>query len=51
MLPDVFAEQLIRLYCKKTDKKSLQLAKDCFQEWFKDKGILPATVSRFKIES
>ena len=43
MLPGVYAEQLIRLYCKKTDKKSLQLAKDCFQEWFKDKGILPAT--------
>ena len=49
MLSDVFAEQLIRLYCKKTDKKSLQLATDCFQEWCK--GILPATVSRFKIES
>lgn len=51
MLPDVYAEQLIRLYCKKTDKMSLQLATDCFQEWLKDKGILPATVSRFKIES
>ena len=41
MLPDVFAEQLIRLYCKKTDKKSLQLATDCFQEWCK--GIFPAS--------
>ena len=49
MLPDVFAEQLIRLYCKKTDEKSLQLAKDCFQKWCDDKSIL--SVSRFKIES
>ena len=49
MLPDVFAEQLIRLYCKKTDEKSLQLAKDCFQKWCDDKSI--SSVSRFKIES
>ena len=40
MLPDVFAEQLIRLYCKKTDEKSLKLAKDCFQKWCDDKSIL-----------
>ena len=33
LLPVVFAEQLIRLYCKKTDEKSLKLAKDCFQKW------------------
>jgi uncharacterized UBP type Zn finger protein len=49
MLPDVFAEQLIRLYCKKTDEYSLQLATDCFQKWCEDKGLF--SVSRFKIGS
>jgi len=48
MLPDIFAEQLIRLYCKKTDENSLQLAKDCFQKWRDGKGLF--SVSRFKIE-
>ncbi|XP_071173860.1 deoxynucleoside triphosphate triphosphohydrolase SAMHD1-like isoform X2 [Mytilus edulis] len=40
MLPGVFAEQLIRLYCKKTDEESLKIARDCFQKWCNDKGLL-----------
>lgn len=40
MLPGVFAEQLIRLYCKKTDHESLTLARDCFQAWCDEKGLL-----------
>ncbi|XP_052062384.1 deoxynucleoside triphosphate triphosphohydrolase SAMHD1-like isoform X2 [Mytilus californianus] len=40
MLPGVFAEQLIRLYCKKTDEESLKIARDSFQKWCVDKGLL-----------
>ncbi|XP_007932932.1 deoxynucleoside triphosphate triphosphohydrolase SAMHD1-like [Orycteropus afer afer] len=33
LLPERFAEQLIRVYCKKTDKKSLDAAQNLFKEW------------------
>ncbi|KAL6483240.1 hypothetical protein MHYP_G00081120 [Metynnis hypsauchen] len=33
MLPESFEEQLIRVYCKKTDKKSLEAAKEHFVQW------------------
>ncbi|KAI4883971.1 hypothetical protein NFI96_027538 [Prochilodus magdalenae] len=33
MLPNRFAEQLIRVYCKKTDEKSLEAAKKYFVQW------------------
>ncbi|KAI4883970.1 hypothetical protein NFI96_027537 [Prochilodus magdalenae] len=33
MLPDRFAEQLIRVYCKKTDEKNLEAAKKYFVQW------------------
>ncbi|XP_012389610.1 deoxynucleoside triphosphate triphosphohydrolase SAMHD1 isoform X3 [Orcinus orca] len=32
-LPEVFAEQLIRVYCKKTDKRSLYAAQQHFVQW------------------
>ncbi|KAF4097094.1 deoxynucleoside triphosphate triphosphohydrolase SAMHD1 [Onychostoma macrolepis] len=33
LLPECFAEQLIRVYCKKTDDKSLEAAKKYFVQW------------------
>ncbi|XP_043088593.1 deoxynucleoside triphosphate triphosphohydrolase SAMHD1-like [Puntigrus tetrazona] len=33
LLPERFAEQLIRVYCKKTDDKSLEAAKKYFVQW------------------
>ncbi|CAJ1085055.1 deoxynucleoside triphosphate triphosphohydrolase SAMHD1 [Xyrichtys novacula] len=33
LLPEQFAEQLIRVYCKKTDEKSLEAAKKQFVQW------------------
>ncbi|XP_037351402.1 deoxynucleoside triphosphate triphosphohydrolase SAMHD1 [Talpa occidentalis] len=35
LLPERFAEQLIRVYCKKTDKKSLYAAQQHFVNWCK----------------
>ncbi|XP_071968325.1 deoxynucleoside triphosphate triphosphohydrolase SAMHD1 [Engystomops pustulosus] len=33
LLPEKFAEQVIRVYCKKTDEKSLEAAKRFFVQW------------------
>ena len=33
LLPEQFAEQLIRVYCKKTDDRSLDAAKKHFVQW------------------
>ncbi|XP_068118219.1 deoxynucleoside triphosphate triphosphohydrolase SAMHD1-like [Hyperolius riggenbachi] len=33
LLPTTFAEQFIRVYCKKTDEKSLKTAKESFEKW------------------
>ncbi|KAG9332591.1 hypothetical protein JZ751_014689 [Albula glossodonta] len=33
LLPEKFAEQLIRVYCKRTDEKSLEAAKKYFVQW------------------
>ncbi|XP_040290956.1 deoxynucleoside triphosphate triphosphohydrolase SAMHD1-like [Bufo bufo] len=33
LLPEKFAEQIIRVYCKKTDEKSLEVAKRYFVQW------------------
>ncbi|XP_038225279.1 deoxynucleoside triphosphate triphosphohydrolase SAMHD1 isoform X3 [Dermochelys coriacea] len=33
LLPETFAEQLIRVYCKKKDEKSLDAATKCFIQW------------------
>uniref|UniRef100_A0AAR2K5S4 Deoxynucleoside triphosphate triphosphohydrolase SAMHD1 n=1 Tax=Pygocentrus nattereri TaxID=42514 RepID=A0AAR2K5S4_PYGNA len=33
LLPERFAEQLIRVYCKKTDERSLEAAKKYFVQW------------------
>ncbi|XP_070695451.1 deoxynucleoside triphosphate triphosphohydrolase SAMHD1 isoform X2 [Pempheris klunzingeri] len=33
LLPEQFAEQLIRVYCRKTDDKSLEAAKKHFVQW------------------
>ncbi|XP_030623578.1 deoxynucleoside triphosphate triphosphohydrolase SAMHD1-like [Chanos chanos] len=36
LLPEKFAEQLIRVYCKKTDEKSIEAAKKYFEQWRKN---------------
>ncbi|XP_022597665.1 deoxynucleoside triphosphate triphosphohydrolase SAMHD1-like isoform X1 [Seriola dumerili] len=36
LLPEQFVEQLIRVYCKKTDDKSLEAAKKHFVQWCMD---------------
>ncbi|XP_045912544.1 deoxynucleoside triphosphate triphosphohydrolase SAMHD1 [Micropterus dolomieu] len=36
LLPEQFAEQLIRVYCKKTDDRSLEAAKKHFVQWCMD---------------
>ncbi|XP_030067486.1 deoxynucleoside triphosphate triphosphohydrolase SAMHD1 [Microcaecilia unicolor] len=33
LLPEKFAEQFIRVYCKKTDEKSVEVAKKYFVQW------------------
>uniref|UniRef100_A0A672J591 Deoxynucleoside triphosphate triphosphohydrolase SAMHD1 n=1 Tax=Salarias fasciatus TaxID=181472 RepID=A0A672J591_SALFA len=39
LLPECFAEQLIRVYCKKTDERSLEAAKKHFVQWCMDKNF------------
>lgn len=38
-LPDKFKEQQIRVYCKKTDEKSLYAAQQYFVNWCADRGL------------
>uniref|UniRef100_A0A8C5CHF4 HD domain-containing protein n=1 Tax=Gadus morhua TaxID=8049 RepID=A0A8C5CHF4_GADMO len=39
LLPEHFAEQLIQVYCKKTDEKSLGAARKHFVQWCMDKNF------------
>ncbi|XP_044520270.1 deoxynucleoside triphosphate triphosphohydrolase SAMHD1 isoform X2 [Gracilinanus agilis] len=39
LLPEKFAEQLIRVYCKKTDKQSLDTAAQYFVQWCINKNF------------
>ncbi|XP_050007153.1 deoxynucleoside triphosphate triphosphohydrolase SAMHD1 [Alexandromys fortis] len=39
LLPQKFAEQLIRVYCKKKDRKSLHAARQHFIQWCADKDF------------
>ncbi|OBS58467.1 hypothetical protein A6R68_10432 [Neotoma lepida] len=39
LLPQKFAEQLIRVYCKKKDKKSLYAARQHFTQWCADRDF------------
>ncbi|XP_036606116.1 deoxynucleoside triphosphate triphosphohydrolase SAMHD1 isoform X1 [Trichosurus vulpecula] len=39
LLPEKFAEQLIRVYCKKTDKQSLDAASKYFVQWCMNKNF------------
>ncbi|XP_012310482.2 deoxynucleoside triphosphate triphosphohydrolase SAMHD1 isoform X2 [Aotus nancymaae] len=39
LLPEKFAEQLIRVYCKKTDAKSLYAAQQHFVQWCSDRNF------------
>ncbi|XP_056279077.1 deoxynucleoside triphosphate triphosphohydrolase SAMHD1 isoform X2 [Pseudoliparis swirei] len=39
LLPEQFAEQLIRVYCKKTDERSLEAAKKHFVQWCMDENF------------
>ncbi|XP_054835873.1 deoxynucleoside triphosphate triphosphohydrolase SAMHD1 [Eublepharis macularius] len=38
-LPEKFAEQLIRVYCKKTDEKSIDVARKYFIQWCMNKDF------------
>ena len=38
LLPEKFAEQLVRCYCKKRDKASMDQATEAFSEWSKQQG-------------
>ncbi|CAC5395719.1 SAMHD1 [Mytilus coruscus] len=40
MLPNVFSEQIVRLYCKKNDSESLKIASHCFKKWCQDNNLL-----------
>uniref|UniRef100_A0A8C9SDK2 Deoxynucleoside triphosphate triphosphohydrolase SAMHD1 n=1 Tax=Scleropages formosus TaxID=113540 RepID=A0A8C9SDK2_SCLFO len=40
LLPEKFAEQLIRVYCKRTDAKSLEAAKKYFVQWCINKDFI-----------
>ncbi|XP_052396587.1 deoxynucleoside triphosphate triphosphohydrolase SAMHD1 isoform X1 [Carassius gibelio] len=39
LLPECFAEQLIRVYCKKSDDRSLEAAKKYFVQWCMDRNF------------
>ncbi|KAM6924386.1 deoxynucleoside triphosphate triphosphohydrolase SAMHD1-like [Xenentodon cancila] len=39
LLPEHFAEQLIRVYCKKTDDRSVEAAKKHFVQWCMDRNF------------
>ncbi|XP_063440682.1 deoxynucleoside triphosphate triphosphohydrolase SAMHD1-like [Mytilus trossulus] len=39
MLPNVFSEQIVRLYCKKSDRESLKIASHCFKKWCDDNNL------------
>ncbi|KAM9095263.1 deoxynucleoside triphosphate triphosphohydrolase SAMHD1-like [Sarcophilus harrisii] len=39
LLPEKFAEQLIRVYCKKTDEQSLEAARQYFVQWCMNKNF------------
>uniref|UniRef100_A0A1A7WX25 Deoxynucleoside triphosphate triphosphohydrolase SAMHD1 n=1 Tax=Iconisemion striatum TaxID=60296 RepID=A0A1A7WX25_9TELE len=39
LLPEQFVEQQIRVYCKKTDKESLEAAKKYFVQWCMDRNF------------
>uniref|UniRef100_A0AAX7VNX8 Deoxynucleoside triphosphate triphosphohydrolase SAMHD1 n=1 Tax=Astatotilapia calliptera TaxID=8154 RepID=A0AAX7VNX8_ASTCA len=39
LLPEQFVEQLIRVYCKKTDDKTLEAAKKHFVQWCMDRNF------------
>ncbi|KAM7404835.1 hypothetical protein PAMP_012146 [Pampus punctatissimus] len=39
LLPEHFAEQVIRVYCKKTDNRSLEVAKKHFVQWCMNKNF------------
>ncbi|XP_006813924.1 deoxynucleoside triphosphate triphosphohydrolase SAMHD1-like, partial [Saccoglossus kowalevskii] len=41
MLPERFAEQHIRVYCKDIDPVKIQQATLCFNKWCKEKGFTP----------
>ncbi|XP_043843201.1 deoxynucleoside triphosphate triphosphohydrolase SAMHD1 isoform X2 [Dromiciops gliroides] len=45
LLPEKFAEQLIRVYCKKTDKQSLDAASQYFVQWCINKNFTKPQIS------
>ncbi|XP_042563446.1 deoxynucleoside triphosphate triphosphohydrolase SAMHD1 [Clupea harengus] len=51
LLPEKFAEQLIRVYCKRTDKPSLEDAKKYFEKWCMDNNFIQPQASRASDDS
>ncbi|XP_040186538.1 deoxynucleoside triphosphate triphosphohydrolase SAMHD1-like isoform X2 [Rana temporaria] len=41
LLPTQFEEQIIRVYCKKTDENILEAAKESFEQWCQKHGCKP----------
>lgn len=39
MVPDIFSEKFVRLYCKKPDAKCLDVATESFKKWCAEKKI------------
>uniref|UniRef100_A0A673Z7G7 Deoxynucleoside triphosphate triphosphohydrolase SAMHD1 n=1 Tax=Salmo trutta TaxID=8032 RepID=A0A673Z7G7_SALTR len=46
LLPERFAEQLIRVYCKKTDERTMEAAKKNFVQWCMDRNFSKPQVRR-----
>lgn len=49
LLPENFTEQVIRVYCKKTDDNSLKAAKNIFVQWCWKKGFSKPKVTPWEV--
>ena len=47
MLPETFSEQLLRIYCKIDDAKSIDMLKRAFSDWCEQRGFPPPKVHKF----
>jgi len=46
MLPDIFSEKCIRVYCKRRDAASMAVAVECFRETCVALSLIPPKVRR-----
>lgn len=51
LLPEKFTEQLIRVYCRKTDDKTLEAAKKKFVQWCANKNFSKPKVRSHEVAS